>query len=140
MTHKTSHSHSHHHEAGHSHHHGAGQAHHHGTAKRAATFTKIFRWQQEQPGPMPVRVEVAGTFSNWQKLPLKYDRASGIWHLTVNDIPGNRTHNYMLLVNRRPTPDKNSDGMAVPHSDEEKQYQLATPRGPRVFMLFSQTK
>lgn len=110
------------------------------TAKRPQFFSKIFRWQQEKPGPLPVRVEITGTFNGWQKAPLKYDRANGIWQLTLENIPGNRTHNYMLLVNGRPTADKNSDGMAVPHTDEEKQNALETPRGPRVFMLFSQTK
>lgn len=150
MTHKTSHSHQ--HGAGHAHHHGPGHAHSHsplghghghhpGPAKRSATFSKVFRWQQDPPGgPLPVKVEVVGTFNGWHKLPFKYDRASGAWQLTVDDIPGNRTHNYMLLVNGRPTSDKNSDGLAVPHTPEEKQYQLETPRGPRVFMLFSQTK
>ena len=114
--------------------------HPHLAPKRPANFSKIFRWQQETPGPMPVRVEVAGSFSQWQKLPLKYDRASKIWQLTVENIPGNRTHNYMLLVNGRPTSDKFSDGFAIPHSEEEKQHAFETPRGPRVFMLFSQTK
>jgi len=109
--------------------------------KRQQVFSKIFRWQPEAPGgPMPVRVEIVGTFNGWQIAPLKYDRANGIWQLTLENIPGNRTHNYMLLVNGRPTADKNSDGLAIPQTDEEKQYQLITPRGPRVFMLFSQTK
>ena len=68
--------------------------------KRAPTFSKIFRWQPDQPGgPMPVRVEVAGTFNGWQPVALKRDRISGVWQLTLHDIPGHRTHNYMLLVN-----------------------------------------
>ena len=113
----------------------------HLTAKRPLVFSKVFRWKTEQPQePLPVKVEIVGSFNGWQKLPLKYDRASGVWQLTVENIPGNRTHNYMLLVNGRPTSDKNSDGLAIPQTDEEKQYQLDTPRGPRVFMLFSQTK
>jgi hypothetical protein len=103
-------------------------------------FSKIFRWQQETPGPLPVRVEVVGSFNGWQKTPLKYDRTNSIWQLTLDNIPGHCTHNYMLLVNGRPTQDKNSDGLAMPRTAEEKQYQLETPRGPRVFMLFSQTK
>ena len=89
---------------------------------------------------MPVKVEVAGTFNGWQKTPLKYDRANGMWQLMMENIPGNKTHNYMLLVNGRPTACKNSDGLAIPHTEEEKQHALETPRGPRVFMLFSQTK
>lgn len=109
--------------------------------KRPVTFSKIFRWQPDQPnGPLPVLVEVAGTFNGWQRVALKRDRVSGTWQLTVPDIPGHRTHNYMLLVNGKPVTDKHADGLAVPHSAEEKQYQLMTPRGPRVFILFSQTK
>jgi hypothetical protein len=135
MTHKLQHS--------HSHSHGHANAHHphHPTAKRAPFFSKIFRWQTDNPGgPLPVRVEIVGSFTNWQTTPLKYDRTNGIWQVTLEKIPGNCTHNYMLLVNGRPTQDKNSDGLAVPHTDQEKQFQLETPRGPRVFMLFSQTK
>ena len=108
--------------------------------KRPSVFSKIFRWQQEEPGPLPVKVEIVGSFTEWQRVPMKYDRANKIWTLTLENIPGNMTHNYMLLVNSRPTPDKNSDGLAVPYTAEENQYALTTPRGPRVFMLFSQTK
>ena len=111
-----------------------------GAGKRAPTFGKVFRWQLESPGPLPVSVAIVGTFTGWQKVPLRYDRTNGIWQLALQDIPANCTHNYMLLVNGRPTPDKNSDGMALPHTAEEKQYALMTPRGPRVFMLFSQSK
>ena len=89
---------------------------------------------------MPVRVEVAGTFNDWQRVPLKRDKLSGVWQLPLPNIPGNRTHNYMLLVNGRPVADKFADGLAVPHTAEEKLHQLETPRGPRVFMLASQTK
>lgn len=118
-----------------------GHANHHQTAvKRTGVFSKVFRWKPENPGPLPVRVEIVGTFTGWEKAPMKYDRDNGIWQLALDDIPGNTTHNYMLLVNGRPTPDKNSDGLSVPHTEHEKQYQLETPRGPRVFMLFSQTK
>jgi 1,4-alpha-glucan branching enzyme len=89
---------------------------------------------------MPVRVEVAGSFNGWQRVALKRDRVSGVWQVTLHGIPGNRTHNYMLLVNSRPVNDPHADGLAVPHTPEEVQHQLATPRGPRVFMLASHTK
>ena len=89
---------------------------------------------------MPVRVEVIGSFTGWQPVALKRDRASGVWQVALHDIPGNRTHHYMLLVNRRPVQDKHADGLAAPHSEEEKRYALTTPRGPRVFMLYSQTR
>ena len=111
------------------------------TTKRPPAFSKIFRWQPDPPGgPLPVNVEIVGSFTGWQKTPLKYDRVNGIWQLTLENIPGHCTHSYMLLVNGRPANDKNSDGLAVPKTEQEKQYQLETPRGPRVFMLFSQTK
>lgn len=113
----------------------------HAAPKKAGTFTKIFRWQTDPPGgPQPVSVAVVGSFNGWHKTPLKFDRASGVWQVTLDDIPGNCTHSYMLLVNGKPARDKNSDGLAVPHTDEEKHYALATPRGPRVFMLFAQAK
>lgn len=108
--------------------------------KRPPTFTKIFRWQLAAPGPLPVSVTLAGSFTGWQKIPLRYDKTNAAWQLTLDNIPATGTHRYMLLVNGRPTLDKNSDGLAVPHTDEEKQYQLDTPRGPRVFMLFSNLK
>jgi 1,4-alpha-glucan branching enzyme len=114
---------------------------HAAVAKRPLFFSKVFRWQAPDPAaPLPVKVEIAGSFNAWQKAPLKYDGASRVWTLTLENIPGNRTHNYMLLVNGQPTSDKNSDGLAVPQTEEEKQHALQTPRGPRVFMLFSQTK
>ncbi len=115
--------------------------HQHTAAKRPPFFSKIFRWQPDKPGgPLPVRVEIVGSFTGWQKTPLKYDRTNGVWQITQENIPGNCTHNYVLLVNGRPTHDKNSDGLAVPHTELERQYQLETPRGPRVCMLFSQAK
>jgi hypothetical protein len=111
-----------------------------GIAKRGTHFSKTFRWQTEQPGPQPVKVELAGSFTGWQKVPLRFDRPNGVWQLTLHELPGNRTHNYMLFVNGKPAHHKNCDGLAVPHTDEEKQCALDTPRGPRVFMLFSNTK
>ena len=89
---------------------------------------------------MPVRVEVAGSFNGWQRIALKRDRVSGVWQVTVADIPANRMHTYMLLINGRPVNDKKADGLSIPHTAEEKQHQFETPRGPRVFMLASQTK
>jgi hypothetical protein len=111
------------------------------STKRPSKFTKVFRWEPDPPGgPMPVRVEVVGSFNGWQPVALKRDRASGVWQIAIQDVPGNRTHNYMLLVNGRSVHDKHADGLAVPHTPEEQKYQLMTARGPRVFMLYSQTK
>jgi len=108
--------------------------------KRSGTFSKVFRWQTDKPGPQPVAVAVVGTFNGWQPVPLKFDRMQGVWQLTLHDIPGNTTHHYMLLANGKPANDKNADGLAVPHTEAEKPFAITTPRGPRVFMFFSQTK
>ena len=108
---------------------------------KAATFSKVFRLEPADPkAPLPVSVAVVGTFSDWQPVPLKWDRANRVWQLLLENIPGNCTHHYMLLVNGRPTNDKNADGFAMPATEQEKAYALTTPRGPRLFMLFSQTK
>jgi len=109
--------------------------------KKAAPFSKMFRWETPDPkGPLPVSVAVVGTFSDWQRVPLKFDRATRVWQLMLENIPGNCTHHYMLLVNGRPANDKNADGLAIPATEQEKEWALTTPRGPRLFMLFSQTK
>ena len=71
---------------------------------------------------------------------MKRDAVTNTWQLTVRGIPGNRTHRYMLLVNGEPAQDKNCDGLAVPEGFDEQRYQLMTARGPRVFLLFAQTK
>jgi hypothetical protein len=111
------------------------------TEFRPSTFSKIFRWQPDQPGsPRPATVELVGSFTGWERVPFDYDEVSAVWQLTLDNIPGNHTHNYMLLVDGQPVNDKNADGLAIPQSLPEKKYQLTTPRGPRVFMLFSQTK
>ena len=75
-----------------------------------------------------------------KKLPLERSAVTGTWQITIPEIPGSRTHHYMLLVDGKPTSDKNCDGLAVPTNAEEAQYQLTTPRGLRVLMLFAQTK
>jgi hypothetical protein len=46
----------------------------------------------------------------------------------------------MLIVNGEPASDKNCDGLAVPEGFDEQKYQLMTVRGPRIFLLFAQTK
>ena len=110
-------------------------------AERPQTFTRIFRWRlpagQTQE---PATVEVVGTFTKWQKVPLVRDDARHTWQVTLNDIPCNRTHHYMLLADGQPVRDENSDGLAIPRNPQEAQYQLTTSRGPRVFMLFAQAK
>ena len=109
--------------------------------ERKLTFTKILRWRlPDGQMPEPAVVEVVGTFTNWEKKPLVHDKVRGGWHTTLHHIPGNRTHHYMLLADGKPVEDKHCDGTAIPNGAQELQFAIATARGPRVFMLFSQTK
>jgi len=126
MTHKTHHSH---------------HSHAPGTTKRGTHFSKAFRWQPAKPGdPNPAKVEIAGTFTEWKPVALAHDHATNHWQIILHHIPGNCTHHYMLLVDGQPTSHKHCDGLAVPANAQETQFALATARGPRVFMLFSNTK
>ena len=104
-------------------------------------FTKVFRWQiPEGQTPEPRRVEVAGSFSGWRKVPLSYDPPTRTWQIILNNIEGNRTHRYVILVDGKPTYDKTCDGLTTPQTPEETKWQIATPKGSRVMLLFSQTK
>ena len=73
-------------------------------------------------------------------MPLLRDATTGGWQLAMNDIPSHRTHHYMLLVDGKPAVDKTCDGFAKPANADEQRYQIETERGPRVLMLFAQTK
>jgi hypothetical protein len=108
---------------------------------RKQTFSKVFRWRlPDGQTQEPATVEVVGSFTHWQKVPLIRDGVLDAWHVTLHHIEGNRTHHYMLLVDGKPVQDKNADGLAIPHGPQEEEYQLMTGRGPRLFMLFAQTK
>ncbi len=110
-------------------------------AERKQTFSKVFRWHlPDGHTETPSSVEVVGTFTHWQKVPLIRDSVMNGWHATLHHIQGNRTHHYMLLIDGKPTYDKNCDGLAVPHGPDEERYQVTTAKGPRVMMLFAQTK
>ena len=109
--------------------------------ERRQTFSKVFRWRL--PGGEthePTTVEVIGSFTHWQKVPLVRDGVLDAWHVTLHHIQGNRTHHYMLLIDGKPTYDKTCDGLAVPRGPEEERFQVMTDKGPRVLMLFAQTK
>ena len=104
-------------------------------------YAKVFRWRlPDGVTREPTTVEVVGSFTRWQKVPLHRDSKLDAWHATLHHIPGNRTHHYMLLVDGEPVHDPGCDGLAIPHGSQEEQYQLATDQGPRVLMLFAQTK
>jgi hypothetical protein len=104
-------------------------------------FSKVFRWPvPADQTPAPTTVEVIGSFSGWRKVALNYDAPSRTWQIIMNDIEGNRTHRYVMLVDGKPSYDKNCDGLAAPQSPEEAKWQIATPKGPRIMLLFAQTK
>jgi hypothetical protein len=108
---------------------------------RKPSYSKVFRWRLPDGHDQdPATVEIVGSFTHWQRVPLMRDGKLDSWHGTIHHIEGNRTHHYMLLVNGQPTNDKNCDGYAVPHGPNEEQFSMQTPRGPRLFMLFAQTK
>lgn len=112
-----------------------------GIEKRGTFFSKAFRWQPTAPGDFkPASVAIAGTFTEWKPVAMAHDHATNVWQITLHNIPGNCTHHYMLLVDGQPTSHKHCDGLAVPTTEAEQQFALQTPRGPRVFMLFSNTK
>ena len=109
--------------------------------QRRQTYSKVFRWRlPDGQTQEPAAVEIVGSFTHWQRVPLLRDGKVDAWHATIHHIEGNKTHHYMLLVDGQPAPDKNCDGYAVPHGPQEEQYQIATPRGPRLYMLFAQAK
>jgi hypothetical protein len=109
--------------------------------ERQQVFSKVFRWRlPDGETKEPATVEVVGSFTHWKRVPLHRDSKVDAWHETLHHIPGNRTHHYMLLVDGKPTFDKTCDGLAVPHGMLEGQYSVATDKGPRVLMLFAQTR
>ena len=103
-----------------------------GPVERKQTFTKIFRWHlpdgQKQE---PATVEVAGTFTNWQKVPLVHDRVRGGWQVTLEQLAGNRTHHYMLLADGKPVQRQHCDGLAIPRGAQELQYRHWPPPAAR---------
>ncbi len=112
-----------------------------GGPRNTQTYTKVFRYRlPDGHTNEPKSVEIVGSFTHWQRVPLQRDGKIDCWHTTIHHIPGNRTHHYMMLVDGVPTYDKTCDGFAPPHGHAEEQYQLATEQGPRVLMLFAQTK
>lgn len=104
-------------------------------------FTKIFRWQVPADRvPAPTQVEVVGSFTEWRKVPLSYDPPTRTWQVMQDHIEGNQTHRYVILVDGKPSYDQTCDGLVAPQTAEEAQWGIATPRGLRVMLLFSQTK
>jgi hypothetical protein len=108
---------------------------------RRQTFAKVFRWQAPAgQTTAPTTVDVIGSFTDWHKVPLVYDKVVNGWHVTLNKIIGNRTHHYVILVDGKPTYDETCDGLATPQNEQEERWHIDSPKGPRVMMLFGQTK
>ncbi len=108
---------------------------------RQQTYARVFRWQtSSEKAPPPTLVEVVGSFSDWQKVPLAYDSVTKSWQTTLQGIEGNRTHRYVMLVDGKPVCDPACDGLTIPQNPQEAQWQIDTPKGPRVMLLFGQTK
>jgi hypothetical protein len=108
---------------------------------RKAVYAKVFRYSPAHAHDHDLkRVEVVGSFTNWQPVAMTLNPQDHTWQVTVENIEGNKTHHYMLLANGHPANDRLCDGYAVPSGDIEKRYALTTPRGPRLFLLFAQTK
>jgi hypothetical protein len=42
------------------------------------------------------QIEIAGTFTNWQRIPLQPDGASGYWEITLEIPPGEHAFSYIL--------------------------------------------
>ena len=104
-------------------------------------FSKIFRWPvPPEQTPQPTTVEVVGSFSAWRRVPLAYDKPTRTWTTTLTNMQGNHTHRYVILVDGKPSYDKTCDGLAAPQSPQEEQWQIQTARGPRVMLMFAQTK
>jgi hypothetical protein len=111
------------------------------TPTEKPTYAKVFRWQLPEGQMMPSTVELVGSFTQWQRVPMiQQEGTLNAWQVTIHKVESHRTHHYMILVDGQPVQDKTADGLAIPHCPQEKQYQLMTARGPRLFMLFAQAK
>jgi hypothetical protein len=102
-------------------------------------YARVFRFKPTA-GEEPMSVEIIGSFTRWQTVSLTHDKLQNMWTATITGIPGKKTHHYMLLVNGQPMHDPACDGLAMPVGFEEEQFALTTAKGPRVLMMFAQTK
>ena len=88
---------------------------------------------------MPNTVEVVGTMTEWRRISLEHDPKARSWQVNLQNIPGNKTHHYMLLLDGKPAQDKTATASRCPWA-LRKNFTPSPLRGPRVFMLFAQTK
>src|SRR5690242_2671180 len=96
---------------------------------RQCGFTKISSWAVDSAQlPLPTSVEVVGSFNDWRKTSLTYDPVTKTWQVALQNLRGNHTHRYVLLVDGKPSYDKNCDGLAVPEGPDETKWQIPTAR------------
>ncbi len=82
---------------------------------RKPVFSKVFRWRlPDGETREPATVEIIGTFTKWQKVPLARKNAHDAWQVALNEIPSHRTHHYMILVDGKPVADDENDGLRHP--------------------------
>ena len=75
-------------------------------SSRSQSFAKVFRWRLPDGQTVaPKTVEIVGSFTGWQKVPLTQDGVLDAWHVTLHNIPSHQTHHYMLLVDGKPAPE-----------------------------------
>jgi hypothetical protein len=103
-------------------------------------YSRVFRFRPTAGAEMPDSVEIVGSFTGWRTVALTHNPVENTWSVTIEGIPGKKTHHYMLLVNGKPVHDPACDGLAEPVGFDEEQFALTTERGPRVLILFAQTK
>src|SRR5687767_10366205 len=61
-------------------------------------YARVFRWRPCAKFPeAPTSVEIVGSFTRWQTVSLTHDPVQNTWAVTIQGIPGKRTHHYMLL-------------------------------------------
>jgi len=60
--------------------------------------------------------------------------------IALRNVTSNRTHRYVILVDGKPSYDGTCDGLAPAQEAQEKRYQIETEHGPRVMLMFGQTK
>ncbi len=102
-------------------------------------FTKIFRLPvPREQSPQPTTVEVVGSFSDWQRVPLAYNKPTRTWE-TALSLKNNHTHRYVFLIDGTPAYDETCDGLTAPQSPTEAKWQIPTAHGPRVMLLFART-
>src|SRR5690242_3583823 len=63
------------------------------TPPRPQVYTRVFRWRlPDGQTQAPATVEIVGTFTHWQKVPLTRDGVLDAWHVTLHNLHCGRMH------------------------------------------------